>query len=293
MIRNIFLLSFFFIFSIDLYSARKTKLRESSTPFISGDSFRTLADHICDETTKYKLDPKKVKDGDIIFINPDEDGLRRFFNHYHTQIRSSYIILTHNSDCDIPGVYYDYLNDPKILAWFGQNITGKPHLKLNSIPIGIANRCWHHGNISVFDAYLKKVRTQEKDIFCYVNINVGTYPKERGAIVNLFKKYSWAHNACSKPFIRYLDDMLRSKFVISPRGHGLDCHRTWEALLLGAIPVVKTSSLDILYKDLPVVIVDEWTDVTEEFLQEQYEILSKKKFNREKLFFKYWASRIR
>jgi hypothetical protein len=26
-------------------------------------------------------------------------------------------------------------------------------------------------------------------------------------------------------------------FVISPPGHGLDCHRTWEALALGCIPI--------------------------------------------------------
>ena len=44
------------------------------------------------------------------------------------------------------------------------------------------------------------------------------------------------------------------KFILSPPGAGFDCHRTWEALYLGAIPIVKTSSLDPLYKDLPVVI---------------------------------------
>ena len=39
-------------------------------------------------------------------------------------------------------------------------------------------------------------------------------------------------------------------FVISPHGGGYDCHRTWEALVLGCIPIVKTSKIDILYDDV-------------------------------------------
>jgi hypothetical protein len=53
-------------------------------------------------------------------------------------------------------------------------------------------------------------------------------------------------------------------FVISPHGNGLDCHRTWEALILNSAPIVKTSPLDRLYTALgmPVVIVNDWSEVT-------------------------------
>ena len=43
-------------------------------------------------------------------------------------------------------------------------------------------------------------------------------------------------------------------FVASPRGLGLDTHRTWEALFLGSIVIVRSSSIDELFEDLPVVI---------------------------------------
>ena len=57
------------------------------------------------------------------------------------------------------------------------------------------------------------------------------------------------------------------QFALSPRGHGLDSHRTWELLFFGAIPIVKTSRLDAMYRGLPVVIVTSWQDVcTEGFL---------------------------
>ena len=32
--------------------------------------------------------------------------------------------------------------------------------------------------------------------------------------------------------------MIKYTFILSPAGIGLDCHRTWEALCLGCIPIV-------------------------------------------------------
>ena len=40
-------------------------------------------------------------------------------------------------------------------------------------------------------------------------------------------------------------------FWLSPRGNGLDCHRTWEALYLDIIPIVWHSTLDPLYRKPP------------------------------------------
>ena len=36
----------------------------------------------------------------------------------------------------------------------------------------------------------------------------------------------------------YRQLLLRSKYVLSPPGNGPDCHRTWESIYLGAIPIV-------------------------------------------------------
>ena len=52
-------------------------------------------------------------------------------------------------------------------------------------------------------------------------------------------------------------------FVLSPFGGGLDCHRTWEALVIGAIPIIEHSpGMAPLFDDLPVVQVTSWNDVT-------------------------------
>jgi hypothetical protein len=47
-------------------------------------------------------------------------------------------------------------------------------------------------------------------------------------------------------------EMCKYSFVLSPFGNGYDCHRTWEALLLGCIPIMKKSRIDSLFKYLPV-----------------------------------------
>lgn len=50
--------------------------------------------------------------------------------------------------------------------------------------------------------------------------------------------------------------VAKSKFVLSPPGFGEDCYRTWEAVLLGAVPIVRRSPLQQLYDGAPVVVVD-------------------------------------
>lgn len=57
--------------------------------------------------------------------------------------------------------------------------------------------------------------------------------------------------------------MARHRFVLSPLGMGMDCHRTWEALALGSIPIVRRSPLvSSLFRDVSsIVVVDDWTDV--------------------------------
>ena len=66
----------------------------------------------------------------------------------------------------------------------------------------------------------------------------------------------------------HYDILALSHFVLSPRGNGLDCFRTWEALALGTIPIVKKSGpFDAIYEGLPVLLVSRWEEVTLELLE--------------------------
>jgi hypothetical protein len=76
----------------------------------------------------------------------------------------------------------------------------------------------------------------------------------------------------------------RYPFWLSPRGGGLDCHRTWEALYLDIIPIVWNNSLNILYENLPVVIINDYKELNETFLYGKLNEISKKKLSKEKIY---------
>jgi len=65
-------------------------------------------------------------------------------------------------------------------------------------------------------------------------------------------------------------EIYRSKFVLVPRGNGLDTHRVYEAMYFNAIPVVLAGQLDHFYTPLPVLIVQSWSELTEQFLRANY-----------------------
>lgn len=265
--------------------------RDPSSPFITGDTFRNYCDHVYDETTP-GFNPRKVRPYQTVFVKTDHDHLGFYFNVYHSKIKCPYILVTHNSDHGIPGPYAHFLDDPKLVAWFGQNVEDYSHPKLIPIPIGIANKYWKHGDPEAFLSVLEQKDKVERNILLYMNISVSTYPNERMFVYNLFNKASYCYASPPKDHISYLNDLASSKFVLSPRGNGIDCHRTWEALIMGAYPVVRASSLDPMYEDLPVVIVNDWEEVTEEFLKAKYAEMILKNYNWGKVYVQYWLNLI-
>jgi len=88
------------------------------------------------------------------------------------------------------------------------------------------------------------------------------------------------------------EEQSRYSFVVSPLGNGIDCHRTWEALALGCIVIVKRSPICIVFEDLPVLIVDEWRDLNAPLLDKTLIEFSKKGFNMNKLTLKYWMTKM-
>jgi len=58
----------------------------------------------------------------------------------------------------------------------------------------------------------------------------------------------------------------------------MDCHRTWEALCLGAIPILKAPDFRQMFEDLPVLIVNEWTEITRELLDNTLKEFKQKKY---------------
>jgi hypothetical protein len=244
--------------------------RRPSKPYISGDGFRAMADHVYDETDRH-LEPLSVKCADIVFVKSDLLG--DFFSHVHEKIKHPYILVTHNSDASAPGRYESFLDDAKILHWFGQNPTIVGHSKFTAIPIGVANRYVQpHGNVANFIKIFEQKEKSEpkKNYLLGMNFRAGTNLGARRFVIDLFKDAPFAHQLFSENHFEYLFKMAQAKYILCPRGNGLDCHRTWEALIVGAIPILMSSKMNELLDGLPALIVADWQDVSKVLLENVY-----------------------
>ena len=266
----------------------------SSYPYISGDTFRTIANHIFDERHPNFV-PESVKDREIIFVKTDY--IEDFFTNYHPRIPNNYILITHNADHSIPGPCARYLDDPKLIVWFGQNLKNFKHPKIHPLPIGLANRYWKHGSVEMMQKALKsKPESSKKSIskkLLYMNFAIGTNPRMRQKVYDLFCSKNYCFVTKPKDFGIYLEEMAHYCFVLCPEGNGIDCHRTWEALYMGCIPVVQSSSLDPLFENLPVLIVKNWEDITQEFLIDAYKQISSTSYTMNSIYADYWFKKIK
>lgn len=89
--------------------------------------------------------------------------------------------------------------------------------------------------------------------------------------------------------------MLTSKFVYSPNGVGEQCYREYEALVAGAIPVLDNSSYVFrrsLLERLPVVLVNNWSAITPDFLEAKWREFSRRDFDVAVLYLPYWYDKI-
>jgi hypothetical protein len=60
----------------------------------------------------------------------------------------------------------------------------------------------------------------------------------------------------------YLTKINNYKFVLCPRGNGIDTHRFTEILFMGSVPLIEKNGLSDLYDKFPCIIVDKFEDLT-------------------------------
>ncbi len=93
----------------------------------------------------------------------------------------------------------------------------------------------------------------------------------------------------------YMKTMEQSKFVISLTGRGLDCYRTWKALLVGAVLIVLNSSINRLYAYMPIMIINDYRHSTVDLLHDFEQTLKFRNGTisaRYKLWARHWLQEI-
>lgn len=269
----------------------------------------------------------KINAGDIVWVKCR--FLPNFCNQVLPYIDKPIILLVADGDESFPSecgdnqVIETLINNKYIVHIFAQNndYTG-PSTKISSIPIGIDYHTVAYKNKNGGWGQIGTPKQQEEQISKLLNKLKPTYLRKCRIFVDFqladtmhasLKRYllcgedrksifeiinatrlvdaaQWMHRAA-----------LWAKkgeyaFSVSPHGNGLDCHRTWEDLILGCIVIVKSSVLDVLYEGLPVVIVKDWSEITEYNLNKwltQYSDAFTNQMYRKKLTNKYWWSKIK
>ena len=256
-----------------------------SYPYVTGMGFRNRSHMVVDE---FRQDPPHTisERGQVVFVKTDLTP--QFMQYILPSIAHPITLITHNSALGINSDYVQFLDNPKILNWYAQN-ANIFHPKLRSIPLGIANQHWPHGNITEIENVRHKNLAREHLV--YMNFDISTNSTKRSSVYEMFRGKEYVKHAHRKPFSEYLHDLATSKYSLSPPGAGIDCHRIWESIAVETIPIVEACHNITFYKDMPILIVDEWETITEEFLNQKYEeILSKS--NRSLMFLDSWIEKV-
>jgi hypothetical protein len=188
-------------------------------------------------------------------------------------IHKPFALITTDGDASVPSdIAADTVNAlldcPWLVSWHTQNYDGHTHAKFAPLPIGIdLHTPRYFSSPRRLVALLKHIRARRLPldqiplkVFCDLEVNLASEERRRAvATLRNYDHVDFLEKRVSQRAIwrRYAE----YPFVLSAAGNGLDCHRTWELLYLGNIVITKTSSLDSLFKDLPVVIVKDWNEV--------------------------------
>ncbi|MCY6380814.1 hypothetical protein [Hoeflea prorocentri] len=199
------------------------------------------------------------------------------------------------------------LDNPNLVSWYAQNCNDN-HPKLRPLPIGLD---YHTLTFQMrfdpwgyFDTPVEQEKTldtiriaaprlKEKKLAGYCNWHHALDRGDRLRCINAVDFDTLALERLSVERSTSWKNNATHFFTLSPLGAGLDCHRTWEALLLGSVPIVPRSGISSLFDDLPVCVVDDWSEVTVNFMQQQRERILGSQFDFSSLYLETWLDRFR
>ena len=119
------------------------------------------------------------------------------------------------------------------------------------------------------------------------------YRQRKDCLQKINKELLYRHDEFL-PRTQLWNKMVEYAFVLSPKGVGMDCHRTWEALALGCIPIICIPEFKNIVEGLPVLVVNDWSEINPLLLKNTIEKFYKKKYelNFDKLRLTYWTDKI-
>ncbi len=251
------------------------------------------------------------------------DALENFANHVIDRIAEPFVLVSGDADTVVSpqtlgeGVFEKILTHPTLLRWYAQNIGAKGE-ELHFLPIGLDyHTMWHAPDVwgdavnrtafeqerVLLDLRNKAAPAQNRKCLVYCNWHLRLHyrgrdglpmaKEERVQCLGQIDRSVCFFEPTFAPRYMTWSSQTEYAFVLSPAGNGPDTHRLWEALVLGCIPIVRRNFLSEFLSDLPVVVVDDWREITAAFLQKSLAAIGARRFNFAKLYLEYWRRAIR
>ncbi|MBU3729146.1 MAG: hypothetical protein FGM37_07865 [Phycisphaerales bacterium] len=281
---------------------------ESLGPILSGDAiarscdawFAYVASEASDFTSGAKqfkvhpdcteylnpFDPSEIRADTTVFCKTDY--VYRLVAYCRQMgISTPFVLVTGQSDYPITDELVQSVARYLPTRWHGVNACTR---RVEPIPLGIGPSLYRE---CVRDGF----RLTSARRLLYVNHRTETFPSVRGPLYHMFEQAGWA--TVQRPFPiaerhRFLDELCEHKFMLCPRGNGIDTHRMWEALCCGVIPVVERHFTHTPLEGLlPVLAVDSFSEVTEALLEDTWGALQQRTWQWEALGAEWWMRRIR
>ncbi|MGE0060161.1 MAG: hypothetical protein AB7P33_13025 [Dehalococcoidia bacterium] len=196
-----------------------------------------------------------------------------FVRHALPTITRPFVLLTTDGDVSVPSELAPETvaaleQSPHLVAWYTQNCDAVDSMKIRPFPIGLdlhtprpfSSPRKLAADIERIARRRLPLTEQPLRVFSDLAVNLNSYDRAM-TVQTLLRCEHVAMLARHVSQQEVWKLYAASPFVLSARGYGADCHRTWEALYLGSIVITKSSVLDPLYTGLPVVLVDDWAEV--------------------------------
>ena len=243
---------------------RGTDMRPS-TPFITGNGFRAISPHICDDMNRCRVSTETIKNGSCIFIKTDL--FEMFVINILPNIPGTYRLISHNGDLSAPdgqddaprigmpryvvsNILAKEYASGKLIAHHGQNLWWKNYTFSSRpewshcLPIGFENRQWKIGkNVGIYaeairSLILSKPIPTQAELDARPLLLIAFYPKsrcpDRQKVLSIIgalpprgqqKPVNPWYNETDLNHAEWLEGIVTHKFVLAPFGHGLDTHR--------------------------------------------------------------------
>lgn len=218
-----------------------------------------------DNIRLYNRKIKSIKPQDRAYVSSlmEENDLLDLCSKFPDK---KFIIFTNLEDTPIDDFIFDKIPD-NVLSVNAVNALSFGG-KVNPIPYGVQRKLSYHDDRHEILLEYMSIEENCSKYLLYVNHSVNTNYNERNGINEIFLNKTWAKVEIQNiNYKEYLKDLKQTKFMICPVGNAMDCHRNWECIYMRKVPVMKRNSyLEYLFKDYPVLFVDNYSDVTEELL---------------------------